>query len=1026
MSRNKFYCLLSLLMMTLIAPFSVVQAQEAKVHYNVQVKSNLPDGSVQNRTDISYDIIDKATNKVVWSYRNGTGSTNSLVLPEGEYLFRLYHWDQISQGGTVVADELVESVINPTSTEHPKSEQYRLTEYPGEPVTLGDGSIVYDIPFSVKATDDLLNKISLQYESNFFLFLADPETAKQTNFNEEAPQEAETTEAQTEEEAETTEPAETEAPTTEAPPAETEEPATEGALHLQVKDEAGKPVQGATFDFQGQQVTTDAEGKAALEHLAPGQGTLTLLSLPEGYQGEYSEAVDIQAGQIKALEFTVTKAAETQPATQTLTLNVTDEHGNPLPNVGLSIDGVERVTNEKGQIIMEGMPLGNYHYEVVSVPNGYELGQQGDFTLTADNPNPTVNVAVRQTKKVGTLSFYAVDENGKPLEGVGITVAGQEIFTAADGKVSVQQLDLGEHPYQVTSVPEGYQAPDNGVVTLSEPDETKETKLVFAKPTPKAAVTVTVVDQHQQPVAHAKGLIDETISFETDDKGQAVISDLTVGKHTMRVTEWPKGYKGDTAEQTVELSAEGTTVAVTAEKEAPRQTIQLKVVDQLGKAVSNAKVALHGQEKTTNDNGVAEFTDIPVGEAHYDIAQLPEKFEAQYTGDFKVVEGQKEYTLTLNRTVTPGSATLTIVNQHQQPVANVKVKFGGLTGISNAEGKVTFNNLELGNYYYAITEAPKKAEFSSEEKRAEITEGLAFEDTLTVKEQAAGKVKFTAKDAQGKPLKDITVAMNQQHYTTDENGNIVVEGLEAGTYDYEITGANGYQFNQNKGSVAIQPDTLTQVDLISAKPQETTTTTQATTTAAATTTQTSETTAVTTNGSYRQFLDATTNIEVWVHQQDADKVKQLKVEKVKVDSLSNKDADIYAIQLLDAQGQVVALTQAAQFKIPTRLVNSQLQLVKIDGSQATTVAHTVHNRRVNFTTNQTGTYAVIYGDKTAVTVAKETTTTTQSQTLKVETSTGIERRIPATGERKSFVYIIGIIALVLGAIFILRDKKGKH
>src|SRR5699024_4859462 len=130
------------------------------------------------KTDVSYDIINVQTNEVVYSYRNGEVTGGELNLPEGQYILRLYYWDNINQSGAIVADELEQSIAEPTPEETASGESIRKTHTPGSENTLGDGSVVYDVPFEVKATAELLDESSQQYHAALNFYIADPQTAQ--------------------------------------------------------------------------------------------------------------------------------------------------------------------------------------------------------------------------------------------------------------------------------------------------------------------------------------------------------------------------------------------------------------------------------------------------------------------------------------------------------------------------------------------------------------------------------------------------------------------------------------------------------------------------------------------------------------------------------------------------------------------------------------------------------------------------------------------------------------------------------
>ena len=119
-----------------------------------------------------------------------------------------------------------------------------------------------------------------------------------------------------------------------------------------------------------------------------------------------------------------------------------------------------------------------------------------------------------------------------------------------------------------------------------------------------------------------------------------------------------------------------------------------------------------------------------------------------------------------------------------------------------------------------------------------------------------------------------------------------------------------------------------------------------------------------------------------------------------------------------------------QVKLPTRPINSQIQLLRINGQQLTSINHTVHNQRVNFTTQQLGLYALVYGDKVTATTEATTihaTTTTQQQTLTVDKTKTVQKTIPNTGEKRNVLGVMLAIGLLaLGALVIFGKKNNSN
>jgi protocatechuate 3,4-dioxygenase beta subunit len=135
-------------------------------------------------------------------------------------------------------------------------------------------------------------------------------------------------------------------------------------LDLVVRVERGATITGLTVDAAGAPVgeigvrassrstVSDSRGRFSIERLAPGETTIDASS---DRLGTEPRTVQLRRGGHADLRLVMVAS--------TLAGRVVDGHGAPIPNVGVSADGVNRafvVTDEQGEFDFGGVPPGEY------------------------------------------------------------------------------------------------------------------------------------------------------------------------------------------------------------------------------------------------------------------------------------------------------------------------------------------------------------------------------------------------------------------------------------------------------------------------------------------------------------------------------------------------------------------------------------------------------------------------------------------------------------------------------------------
>ena len=340
-----------------------------------------------------------------------------------------------------------------------------------------------------------------------------------------------------------------------------------GSLTINKTDaDTGKALAGVTYrlyDSAGNKIAdaiTGADGKAVFSDLPLGSYSYQEIGAPSGY------VVDDTKYQI-----TITASALNITATRTNALGkasveiskVDADSNTPLQGAGFRLYDAsgsqvsKGYTDANGKLTFTGLKLGSYTCKEFQAPTGYELDDTA-FPVVL-NQNGQVLKVTRENKLItGSIEILKVDADTKqPLAGVVYRLfdsEGNKIAdgtTAANGKVTFDNLKPGSYSYQEISAVDGYQL-DETRYDFSLTSENLNVKVTRENKPVKGCLTVRKVDVTGSPLAGAELLLEtsadgqtwtEVSRITTDKTGIAKWDDLKIGAQ-YRVTEVkaPAGY----------------------------------------------------------------------------------------------------------------------------------------------------------------------------------------------------------------------------------------------------------------------------------------------------------------------------------------------------------------------------------------------------------------------------------------------------------------------------------------------------
>lgn len=281
---------------------------------------------------------------------------------------------------------------------------------------------------------------------------------------------------------------------------------------------SGELIKGAKFELTNPKgVKTEAtteDGKVTFENLQPGTYTLKEITAAPGYILNTEEKTititnkDVDDKVVKEVAF------ENSPLAKVTILKQDIDTGTPLAGAVFKITGdndFEKTvtTGDNGQIVVTGLPAGDYTIEEVIPPSGYSKhGNDNDkrtFTVKSDetttiehnftsNDGELNEGAFRNNIITGSVQLTKQDDNNDPMENVEFTLIATELDFAAQDYVDEYNKESLQNQYQTDS----------------------DGKLEITNLRPgKYVLTETIPDGYQDDyVGHEKGLGDHKGEFE--------------------------------------------------------------------------------------------------------------------------------------------------------------------------------------------------------------------------------------------------------------------------------------------------------------------------------------------------------------------------------------------------------------------------------------------------------------------------------------------------------------------------------
>ncbi len=534
-----------------------------------------------------------------------------------------------------------------------------------------------------------------------------------------------------------------------------------------------------------------------------------------------------------------TPGATVQPQEGSLQITKTDTNGNPLSGVGFTLyDSSKRAittktTNGSGVVIFSGLELGNYYYAETSALPGY-VQDSTLYPVSISSAGQTVQKTMTNNMGQGSLKIVKTDENGNPLKGVSFNlldssqgVCGNGI-TDDNGEMFFPVLSLGDYYIQETETLPGFIL-DTTLIPVSITTGGQTVTKTVVNHGGRGSLRLLKTDENGTPLKGVGfNLYDsnqERLTFGyTDDDGILVFDDLPLGTYYYAEGFTIPGYAADDTKYPVQIAENGQVVSKTVVNYKSAGTLKiLKVDSETNAPLKGAEfivydMSFHEVAKgTTDETGMVVFPGLPLGYYNYQETKAPDGYVP--TGSAEQIlfsaNGQVVTRTALNKPAR-GSIKITKQNDKGEVLSGVvftlydENKNELRTGTTDENGVVLFENLPVGNYFYAETsELPGYIPFHSL-MSARVGYAGAVEEITFTNHTAYAHIRVIKTDEHGVPLPGVhfiltdAAGIKVNEGDTDKDGKVLFASLPLGTYFLKETSAPaGYELD----------DTPIQIDL---------------------------------------------------------------------------------------------------------------------------------------------------------------------------------------------------------------------
>lgn len=544
--------------------------------------------------------------------------------------------------------------------------------------------------------------------------------------------------------------------------------------------------------------TTDANGALTFANLPYGTYTLHEGEPLTGYARVADQTVTIDAtgatitgGVVSPIALAIADPR----AEGTVTVTKTDDYQQPLAGVAFGLFPVDAngatastpaftaTTGDDGRAQFTNVPWTKYVLRELSGKDGY-LKAEGDLK-TFELGGPSFDAGTVVNERIdGTVSVKKVDETGDALagatfglfpvdaSGVAASVPVMSATSGSDGVATFTNVHWGVYRVKETSAPEGYTLSDTALtVTVDAQHLTVAAGTVTDRPitgtviltktsddgTPLAGVEFALYPVTKGPDGSTTVADVPAMRALSDANGRVSFDSVRYGMYELRETKGLPGYLTMEKPLGVVVTADGATIDLgqvvnTAERGAIRL---LKTDAKTGDPLAGATFAIYRVEEdgtvaeepsdtqVSGADGIVSFENLTVGDYEIRETNAPtgwlvstDTISAKVSADGQVVDAGRVNNERIRADIIAhkvdsqthaglAGATFALEREGQQIAS----------ATSDADGLVTFKDVEYGTYTIREERAPRGYALSETRLTAVVSQNGVFVDAGTIENQ---------------------------------------------------------------------------------------------------------------------------------------------------------------------------------------------------------------------------------------------------------------------------------------------------
>ena len=544
--------------------------------------------------------------------------------------------------------------------------------------------------------------------------------------------------------------------------------------------------------------TTDANGALTFANLPYGTYTLHEGEPLTGYARVADQTVTIDATGATTTGGVVSPIAlaiADPRAEGTVTVTKTDDYQQPLAGVTFGLFPVDAngatgltpaftaTTGDDGRAQFTNVPWAKYVLRELSGKDGY-VKAEGDLK-TFELGGPSFDAGTFVNERIdGTVSVKKVDETGDALagatfglfpvdaSGVAASVPVMSATSGSDGVATFTNVHWGVYQVKETSAPEGYALSDTALtVTVDAQHLTVAAGTVTDRPitgtviltktsddgTPLAGVEFALYPVTKGPDGSTTVADVPAMRALSDANGRVSFDSVRYGMYELRETKGLPGYLTMEKPLGVVVTADGATIDLgqvvnTAERGAIRL---LKTDAKTGDPLAGATFAIYRVEEdgtvaeepsdtqVSGADGIVSFENLTVGDYEIRETHAPtgwlvstDTISAKVSADGQVVDAGRVNNERIRADIIAhkvdsqthaglAGATFALEREGQQIA----------TATSDADGLVTFKDVEYGTYTIREERAPRGYALSETRLTAVVSQNGVSVDAGTIENQ---------------------------------------------------------------------------------------------------------------------------------------------------------------------------------------------------------------------------------------------------------------------------------------------------